>query len=458
MNRHSHPARALRLALIAAATGGIALGALPASQALAQTPVMDAAQSRAIIVAKDKSVAFRLDQPAGELVVAQPSIAEIVATTDRSFYVRGKALGTTNILVYDAGHRLIEVVDVRVGFDVAAVQADMAANFPNENITVRQMGDGFILTGTASNSQAASRAKALAERYAPKQVTSALAVNDPQSIVLEVRIVEVSRDALKGFGIDGTALSRSGNVSFTSGSGLLGGDTAQGVLDIAGRIGHTAIDTTLQALETKGVVHTLARPNLSAASGEEAEFLAGGEFPIPVPAGNGTIGIEFRPFGVNLKFKPELLDNGFIRMKVSPEVSALDASAGIRIQGVDVPGLTVRKASTTLDLRDGQSFAIAGLFQQDYENSIRQLPGVGDVPILGALFRSARWKRHETELVIIVTPRLTGPVDAVVNPLANAKEPGLANLVVTGKALDRPMSEPVGGEAPQSISDLLRKL
>jgi pilus assembly protein CpaC len=452
MSRPNHTLRRLLLAAV------IGVAVLPAATALAQTPVMDAAQSRAIIVPKDKSVAFRLDQPAGELVVAQPSIAEIVATTDRSFYVRGKSLGTTNILVYDSNHRLIEVVDVRVGFDVAAVQADMSANFPNENITVRQMGDGFVLTGTASNTQTATRAKALAERYAPKAVTSALAVNDPQSIVLEVRIVEASRDALKGFGIDANVLSRSGNVSFSSGAGLLGGDAAQGVLSIAGHIGSAAVDTTLQALETKGVVHTLARPNLSAASGEEASFLAGGEFPVPVPGGNGTIGIEFRQFGVNLKFKPELLDNGFIRMKVAPEVSALDASAGIRIQGVDVPGLTTRRASTTLDLRDGQSFAMAGLFQQDYQNSVRQLPGVGDVPVLGALFRSARWKRHETELVIIVTPRLTGPVDAVVNPMANTKEPGLANLAATGHALDRPLSEPVGGEAPQSITDLLRKL
>jgi pilus assembly protein CpaC len=444
--------------LAKALVSALAVAALPAAHALAQTPAMDAARSRSIIVAKDKSVAFRLDQPAGELVVAQPSIAEIVATTDRSFYLRGKALGTTNILVYDSGHRLMEVVDVRVGYDLAAVQADMAANFPNENITVREMGDGLVLTGSASNTQIATRAKGLAERYAPKAVTSALAVNDPQSIVLEVRIVEASRDALKGFGIDASVLSRSGNVTFSSGSGLLSGDAAQGLLDIAGHIGHASVDVTLQALESKGVVHTLARPNLSAASGEEASFLAGGEFPIPVPAGNGTVGIEFRQFGVNLKFKPELLDNGFIRMKVAPEVSALDTSAGIRIEGVDVPGLDVRKASTTLDLRDGQSFAIAGLFQQDYQNSVRQLPGVGDVPVLGALFRSARWRRHETELVIIVTPRLTGPVDAVINPMANAKEPGEAALALTGKALDRPMSEPVGGEAPQSISDLLRKL
>jgi pilus assembly protein CpaC len=448
---HKLPRLARRLALMAA----VATVSLPAAS-LAQTPVMDAAQSRQIIVAKDKSVAFRLDTSAGELVVAQPSIAEIVATTDRSFYVRGKTLGTTNILVYDTAHRLSEVVDVRVGYDTAAVQADVAANFPNENITVRPMGDGFVLTGTASNTATATRAKALVERYAPKAVTSALQVTDPQQIVLEVRIIEADRSALKGFGIDASITSN--NVTFASGSGLLAGDAATGILNIKGKWGNAALDVTLNAMEDKGVIHTLARPNLAAASGEEASFLAGGEFPIPVPAGNGVTGIEFRQFGVNLKFKPELMDNGFIRMKVAPEVSALDASAGIRIQGVDVPGLTTRKASTTLDLRDGQSFAMAGLFQQDYQNSVRQLPGVGDVPVLGALFRSARWRRHETELVIIVTPRLTGPVDAVTNPMANAKEPGLLNLQATGHAMDRPMSEPVGGEAPQSISDLLRKL
>jgi pilus assembly protein CpaC len=449
MSRHASRAALLACAVIAGAV-------IPTSAALAQTPVMDQAQSRDIVVAKDKSVAFRLNQPAGELVVAQPTIAEIVATTDRSFYVRGKALGTTNILVYDTSHRLIEVVDVRVGYDVAAVQADMAANFPNENITVRPMGDGFVLSGSASTSVVASRAKALAERYAPKAVTNALAVADPQQIVLEVRIIEASRSALKGFGFDASV--QTGNVTFATGSGLLGGDTAHGVLQIAGTAGKAAIDVQITALEEKGVIHTLARPNLAAASGEEASFLAGGEFPVPVPGGNSTIGIEFRQFGVNLKFKPELMDNGLIRLKVAPEVSALDTRSSVRIEGIDVPGLAVRRASTTLDLRNGQSFAIAGLFQQDYQNAVRQIPWAGDVPILGALFKSSRWKRNETELVIIVTPRMTGPVDLAVNPLANAKEPGEAALIFGGNSLDRKLSEPVGGEAPQSISDLLRTL
>lgn len=443
-------------ALLSAAALGLALAcAWPAAAALAQNPVMDAAHSRALVVAKDKSVAFRLDSPAGELVVAQPEVAQIVATTDRSFYVRGKNFGATNILVYDPAKRLIEVIDVRVGFDTDALQADLAASFPGEKIAAQPMGDGYILTGTASSTAVATRAKALAERYAPKAVTSALSVQDPQQIVLEVRIVEASRSALKDFGINVDV--NSGNVMFSSGAGLLSGSAPQGILQVSGVIGRSTIDVALQALEEKGVVHTLARPNLASASGEEASFLAGGEFPFPIPQDRDKVAIEFRPFGVNLKFTPVIQDSGLIRLKVTPEVSALDVRQSLRINGFDVPSLSVRRASTTVDLRDGQSFAIAGLFQQDYVNSVRQIPGASDIPVLGALFRSARYRRQETELVIIVTPRMTAPVDAVVNPLQGTREPTLAAMMVNGQALDRPLSEPVGGAAPQSISDILRQ-
>lgn len=455
MRRHSQKAAHLLRGL---AMGALVACAWPATGALAQNPVMDAANSRSITVAKDKSLAFRLDAPAGEIIVAQPDIAQIVATTDRSFYVRGKAYGSTNILVYDQSRRLTEVIDIRVGYDTEGLQADIAANFPGEKILVRPMGDGYILTGTATDTATASKAKALAERYAPKAVTSALIVQDPQQVVLEVRIIEASRSALKDFGInidvDG------GNVTFASGNGLVGAGAPQGALSIGGSIGGTSVDVTLRALEEQGVVHTLARPNLAAASGEEASFLAGGEFPFPIPQDKDTIAIEFRPFGVNLKFTPVVQDNGFIRLKVAPEVSSLDVRQSLRIQGFDVPSLVVRRAATTVDLRDGQSFAIAGLFQQDYVNAVNSVPGIGDVPVLGALFRSSRYRRQETELVIIVTPRMTGPVEATVNPLADVKEPGLGGLLFGGPdaALDRPLSKPVGGAAPQSISDLLRTL
>lgn len=445
--RHSQKAARLVRALSACA---LLSASLAAGSALAQPIQAETARARSLTVAKDKSIAFHLDAAAGEVVVAQPDIAQIVATTDRSFYVRGKGYGATNILVYDTSHRLMEVIDVRVSHDTEALQADLAATFPGEPIKVRAMGDGYLLTGQASTNTVSARALNLAERYAPKAVTSAMTVRDSQQVILEVRIVEASRSALQDFGIDASVST--GNVSFSTGSGLLGNTAAQGALAISGRAGKASMDMTIRALEEKGVLHTLAKPNLAAVSGEEASFLAGGEFPFPIPQGRDAVAIEFRPFGVTLKFTPTVQENGFIRLKVAPEVSQLDTRNALRINGFDVPSLTVRRAGTTIDLRDGQSFAIAGLFQQDYVDAVRQLPGLGDVPVIGALFRSARWKRQETELVIIVTPRITTSQDILPNPMAGASEPQGIDLILKGQSLDRPLIRPVGGSAPGPIA------
>jgi pilus assembly protein CpaC len=431
-------------ALCALLLATAAAPAMAAPAAPGQTISAAAAPSRSINVPKDKSVAFRLDRPAGELVVAQPDIAEIVATTDLSFYIRGKTLGSTNILVYDPSKRLIEMIDVRVGADAAALRNDLSASLPGETIEVRNLADGFLLTGQVSTPSAAARAVSLAERYAPKAVTSSLTVRDSQQVMLEVRIIEASRSALQDFGIDISAISN--NVTFSSGTGIIGPSAARGTLGISGTIGKTSVDVTLQALEEKGVIRTLAKPNLVAVSGETAEFLAGGEFPYPIPVDQNTVAIEFRPFGVKLKFLPTVQENGLIRMKVEPEVSQLDPRQSLRINGFDLPGLTVRRASTTIDLRDSQSFAVAGLFQQDYANTVRDVPGLSDIPILGALFRSAKWRRMETELVIIVTPHLGGAADATLpNPLADTREPTTIDLILDGLALDRPIAQPVGG-------------
>jgi len=413
----------------------------------AGSALAEAVPSRLINVPKDKSAAFRLAQPAGELVVAQPDIAQIVAATDRSFYVRGKALGSTNILVYDANKKLVEVIDVRVGADADALRADFAASLPNEPIMVRNLADGFLLTGQVSTPSAALKAVNLAERYAPKAVTNSLTVRDSQQILLEVRILEASRSALQDFGIDVSAISS--NVTFATGSGLLGALSPHGSLQISGSANGVSLDATLRALEEKGVIRTLAKPNLVAVSGESAEFLAGGEFPFPIPVDRDTVAIEFRPFGVKLMFKPTVQDNGFIRMKVEPEVSQLDPRQSLRINGFDVPSLTVRRATTTIDLRADQSFAIAGLFQQDYANTIRETPWLSDVPVLGTLFRSSRWKRQETELVIIVTPRLSGsenPLPLPPSPLAAGLEPKTIDLILQGLSLDRPMLDQVNEE------------
>ena len=206
-----------------------------------------------------------------------------------------------------------------------------------------------------------------------------------------------------------------------------------------------------KALEEKGVIRTLARPNLAAISGEEASFLAGGEFPYPVPSGRDAVTVEFRPFGVNLKFTPTVQDSGLIRLKVAPEVSALDPTNAVRIGDYELPALTVRRASTTIELRDGESFAIAGLFQQDYVNAVRQLPWLGDIPIIGTLFRSGRWRRAETELLILVTPRLTTAADSralAPNPMMTGDEPSAIDVIFEGLVWDRPLTSPVGETPP----------
>lgn len=430
----------------------LALSALLGLSAPAEAQIASTlpAVAQTLVVAKGKSAAFRLEDPAGEIVVAQPDILQLVAVTDQSFYVRGKALGVTNLLIYDKQHHLKQVVDVRVGFDTQSLQADLTAALPGEQITAANFADGVLLTGKASTLVAAQRAEAIAERYAPKAVQSDIGIKAAQQVMVEVRILEANRTALKDMGFNIDASNASGSFSFNSGVGLLSNQPAQGTLGLSRTIGGVSIDATLRALEQKGVVRTLAKPNLMAMSGEEASFLAGGEFPYPVPNGPQQVTIEFKSFGVKLNVTPNVEPNGQIRLKVAPEVSELDPTTHLSIQGFNLPGLSERKVSTTVELKDGQSFAIAGLFQQGYTNAVSQIPWASDVPVLGALFRSANWKRNETELVIIVTPKLTTPADRLEdlpNPLTATREADEIGLILTGKAFDKPPRGPVNAPA-----------
>jgi pilus assembly protein CpaC len=442
------------LATALCATAALLTAGLAASPAYADAMAAEQAPSRVISVPKDKSLSFRLDEPATKIVVAQPDIAEVVATTDRSFYVRGIGVGSTNLLVYGPGGRLLQVIDVRVGYDAKALQSDLSIAFPNEDVHVQTLGEGVLLTGTVSTDSVATRAKTLADKFAPEGgATSALLVRASQEVVLEVRVMEATRSALQDVGFSGTITS--GNLSMNYGSGLIGNVPANGTVRFATHAGGNGIDLQLQALEEKGIVRTLARPNLVAVSGGKASFLAGGEFPYPVPqnavvGGNSsTIGIDFRPYGVKLNFQPIVQDNGLIRLAVNPEVSQLDQVNGIKIGGVQVPGLITRKADTTVEIRDGDSLAIGGLFLHDYSNDIRQYPGLGSIPVLGALFRSSRWKRDETELIIIVTPHIVTASDfdrAAHTTSIGEREPLAGSLQFLGKETnDKPMGRDLRG-------------
>lgn len=403
----------------------------------------DSAKKRvAAKVVKDDMVLMRTEAAFKEVRVANAEIADVVVLTDKSFQVLGKTSGKTNVMLYDAQKRLVDIVDVTVGFDVAGLKKSLFETFPNDKIEVRNLAGGVYLSGDVSTDSVARQAEKIAEAYAPKRVTNGLSIRDSHQVMLEVRFVEATRNAVKELGI-GLLTQRAGDFAFQSGSALAN-PVLSGV--IQGSFGRTTLDASIEALEEKGVIRTLAEPNLVSMSGETASFLAGGEFPIPVPADDGQIGIEFRQFGVGLAFTPTVLDDGIINLKVAPEVSQLDNANAIRINGTEVPALRVRRANTTIELRNSQSFAIAGLLQSENSNRKSQTPWIGDVPVLGSLFRSSRYQKAETELVIIVTPRLVQPasdISELASPLDRLSVPGDMESFIGG-TLEGPVADSGG--------------
>ena len=391
------------------AASAVVISAVIAGPALAKSWVEPVSKDRvATNVVKDDVIVMRTDRPFKEIRVADSKIADVVVLTNQSFHVLGKTGGKTNVMLYDEKNHLIDIIDVTVGFDLPALKKSLYEAFPSEKLEIRPMAGGLYLSGDVTSTKVAERAEKIAQAYAPGRVTNALSVRDSHQVMLEVRFVEASRDVVKELGI-GLLTQRAGDFVFDSGAGLVSGSVPSLSGLLFGGSGSTAIDTRIDALEEQGVVRTLAEPNLVSMSGDTASFLAGGEFPFPVSADEGQIAIEFRQFGVGLAFTPTVLDDGIINLEVMPEVSQIDTTNTVRVGGVEVPTLRIRRADTTVELRNSQSFAIAGLLQHESSNSKIQVPWIGDVPILGSLFRSSRYKNFETELVIIVTPRLVQP-------------------------------------------------
>jgi pilus assembly protein CpaC len=314
-----------------------------------------------------------------------------------------------------------------VSADVDGLKARIAELIPDEHdISVRPANQSLILSGTVSSPAVLSRVLTLAETYAPGKVVNMMGVEGVQQVMLSVRFVEMSRSSAKNLGlnVNWNDPGSSNSILVTAGRAILGGGgtpTApliSGFGGIKGTFGTSDGDLTLvvDALEEKGMVKTLAEPNLVAMSGDTANFLAGGEFPIPIaqaasggPNGGATITVAFKQFGIALSFTPTVLKDGLMNIVVNPEVSSIDKANSVSSGGVIIPGLKVRRAHTTVELRDSESFVIAGLLADDYSNTITQFPFLGDIPVLGALFRSTGFQRSETELVIVVTPHLVVP-------------------------------------------------
>ena len=395
----------LALALIA--------GAVLAPAAQAQAPVTRANGSLhggSFTVAIHQSQVLRLETPFADVLVGNAEIADVLPLTDRSIYVLGKGLGTTRLTLYEKNKRLIAVIDLVVTYDIEGLKSRLNDLMPGERIEIRPANDSLVLSGVVSSASRMAQAMEVAERFAPKKVTNLMSVSGSQQVMLAVRFVEMKRTAVKELGFN-SDLAIGDNFLLSTGRGISA--NAFGIAAKSLATGKLALSVILDAMERKGVVRTLAEPNLIALSGDTASFLAGGEVPIPVAQGeNNTITVDYKSFGVSLAFTPTVLGDGLINIVVAPEVSRLDPNNSITLGSLRLPGFTTRRAKTTVEMRDGQSFAIAGLISSDFQDTIRQFPGLGDVPVLGALMRSSDFERNETELVIVVTPHLVRPAPA----------------------------------------------
>ena len=446
------PARSLpMLALGVALAAG---AAMPAQAQIASLTASNVNHAGQLDVPLNKSQVLTVDRPFTKALVGNQEVADILPMTNRSLYVLGKKVGTTSLTLYDSRNMLIAVVDVAVGPDVVTLKRQLSELIPGEQIGARISNDAVVLTGTVSSAAAVDRAVQVARTYAggEDKVVNMLSVGASQQVMLEVRFSEVNRQAAKQIGLNHSFVGNrtAGSIGNLAGDsivptnntrvptiGLDGLSDAFGVGTWSYKIGSLNLFSALDVLERKGLVKTLAEPTLVALSGETASFLAGGEFPIPVLQGNGGGGgggaggggngitVEFKPFGVSLGFTPTVLSDGIINLVVEPEVSSIDPSASVSINGLVVPGLLTRRAKTVVELRDGQSFAIAGLLRNDFQDTVRQIPILGSIPIIGSLFRSTGFQKQETELVMIVTPRLVKsmraedtrlPTDRVGNP------------------------------------------
>ncbi len=439
--------------LKAALTGlTLALTTAPTFAPAETLRVMRGAPSGALNVPMNRAVVVESDVPFTELSIANPGIADISSLSDRTIYVLGKEPGRTTLTLLGADGRLITNVDVHVTPDIAEFKERLQQILPGENIEVRTANNGIVLSGTVSSIARLDRALELAQRYAPDRVSNLMSVGGTQQVMLKVRFAEMQRSVSKSLsssiGIQGTALSgdlglaagtnslnNSGSLSNTFGGAVPATNDANGAFLFGFNAGGVEVGMLLEALESRGVVRTLAEPNLTALSGQEAKFLAGGEYPVPVSQTDGAISIQYKPFGVEMIFTPRVVDGDIINLELVAAVSSIDATNGITINGFTIDAFKRRETSTTVEMRDGESFAIAGLLQDDFTDLSGQVPWVGDIPVLGSLFRSAEYSRNQTELVIIVTPHLVTPTrgEALALPTDRVQPPSEKDLFLFGR-------------------------
>jgi pilus assembly protein CpaC len=418
----------------------ILVTALAAMLCIAATPNIAIAQAQPItvqpgnaatiqsVIAVGKSTTISVPVPYTDVLVAEPKIADVTPVDTHTVSIVGKSMGSTVITLYGANKRLLATVNVVVSADIEGLKAQIHQILPAETgVAISAANQSIVLSGTVTSPAALQQVVALAETYNPTKVVNLLSVQGTQQVMLSARFVEMDRTAAKNLGLNISQTTTTGQpqVTVTTGDALINAATTAtntfGAFSLLFRSGGGDLTFLFDALESKGLVKTLAEPTLVALSGDTASFLAGGEFPIPIAGttavgtgGVATITIQFKDFGVSLAFTPTILADGLVNMVINPEVSSIDPTLSVSTGGITIPGIKVRRAHTTVELRDGESFTIAGLLEDDYQDNIRQFPWLGDLPVLGTLFRSTSYQHNETELVMVVTPHLVTPRKATV--------------------------------------------
>jgi pilus assembly protein CpaC len=413
-----------------------------------------------VSVSIGKSQDVRTGDSFVDVMVGDPDVADVNPLTDHTLSILGKKIGTTRVQVYAEGKKLIGIFDVEVTYDITRLTNELIRRFPGSGLKASSVNGRIMLSGEVADAATLDKAVTITRQFGPEIINS-VSVMSPQQVMLEVRFVEISRTAGRELGVQwnrfgGNSNTNIGNQTSPASLPVVPPSGSPDILNVAGTAagvisganpfafavarlaaGGVSTDVALNALEQKGVARSLAEPNLVALSGDTASFLAGGEYPIPVAGSFGQVTVDYKKYGVGLAFTPTVLGHGLINMKIQPEVSQIDTTHTVSVaNGISVPALIVRRAPTTVELRDGQSFMIGGLLQSDNKHQIDQLPWLGSVPVLGALFSSKSFQNNETDLVIIVTPHLVRPArpgDVIRTPLDDTLPPNDSEFFLLGK-------------------------
>ncbi len=415
-----------------------ALGAPLLSAPLRAAPDAVAAEAAgALAVEVGKGRLVRLSRPAASVFISDPEVADVQVRSPRLVYLFGRGPGVTSFYAVDARDEVIESLDISVHYDLPLIRRTLAEALPGRAISIGMANDALLLAGEVATPADAELAMRVASRFVAgadrARIINQLKVETPTQVNLRVRFAEVSRDLVRAIGFNWDGIGRIGDaaigiavgrpVSLPTDAGAVLNTRAEGADNLFATFSNGDVDLSvlLDALDNRGLATVLAEPNLTALSGVPASFLAGGEFPIPVPQQQNVTTIEYKRFGVSLAFVATITDGNRINLKVQPEVSQLTSVGAVSINGFLVPALTTRRVETTVDLASGQSFALAGLLQSAGRDDLKRFPGLGELPVLGPLFRSRRFERQETELVVIVTPYLVRP--AAPSDLAEPRAP-----------------------------------